>query len=130
MEAYIMLNIINHEHPLILVIEDDDSIREVITTLLHSESYIVKSASNGKEGLDLLSPEDCPRLIILDLTMPIMDGWEFLRIKNQIPYLTSVPVLVISAVADNQILSAGATAFLKKPVDVEVLLTIVKQFCS
>jgi len=112
----------------ILLVEDDDSIREVITMFLESEGYSVKSARNGKEGMEILSTMECPCLIILDLMMPVMDGWEFLKTAKRNSTIASIPIVVTSAVADDLKIS-GAVKVLKKPIDLDGLMKIVSHYC-
>src|ERR1700730_4081891 len=84
----------------ILIVEDDACIRGVMTALLEAKGYRVVSAGNGREALDLLIQTEPPCVILLDLTMPIMDGWTFRQAQTQAPALASIPVLVISGESD------------------------------
>ena len=115
----------------LFLIEDDQSIREAFTLCLESEGYEVESFSNGKEALARLhvTPEPC--LILLDLMMPIMDGMEFmLKFSKFSTTVIPVPVYLCSAAASkDESVKMGCTGFLKKPVDIEVLLKIVKDCC-
>ena len=88
------------------------------------------SASNGQEALDYLrQSQPLPDLILLDLMMPIMNGWEFLQERKHQPLLASVPLIVISAndVLDNHLALFGVAACLQKPVTLKVLLEMVAQ---
>src|SRR5919206_1695644 len=80
----------------VLVVEDDFAIRETLRELLEDEGYRVAWAANGKEALARLH-ERAPRVILLDLMMPVMDGWEFRVAQQRDPALASIPVVVISA---------------------------------
>ena len=111
----------------ILVVEDDDRVLEAITEFLETVGYPVSSARNGKEAIDRARGEH-PSLILLDLSMPVMDGWEFLRRRGAEPSLASVPVIVISALASGT--PAGADGFLNKPIDIARLLAILDRYCG
>jgi CheY-like chemotaxis protein len=111
----------------ILVVEDDPHVLEAITDLLETISYPVSSARNGMEAIDHVRSER-PSVILLDMSMPVMDGWEFLRWREREPALASAPVVVISALVSTT--PAGANDFLRKPIDVGRLLTLLEQYCG
>jgi CheY-like chemotaxis protein len=116
----------------ILVIEDDLSIREALAELLAEEGYAVACAANGAEALDLLALDAAPSLILLDLMMPVMNGWEFRSAQRQDPRLAQIPVLVLSAshAGDSgAVTGLGVNAFLQKPFDLETLVSTVQRFC-
>ncbi len=113
----------------ILVVEDDDDIRSVILDLLESEGYRTLAAANGKEALDVLSSSPKPCLVLLDMMMPIMNGREFLDIIMKDSMLAPLPVLIVSSVADVSN-SKGSVGFLKKPIDIDVILEVVGQYCK
>jgi DNA-binding response OmpR family regulator len=104
--------------PRVLVVEDDQSLREVITEALLEDGYLVDAANNGQAGLDLARHAP-PDLVILDLMMPRMDGEQFCLAVRQIEPLASVPIIVVSAArsVDDAGLRLGATASLRKPFD-------------
>jgi DNA-binding response OmpR family regulator len=104
--------------PRVLVVEDDQSLREVITEALLEDGYLVDAARNGQAGLDL-ARHSPPDLVILDLMMPQMDGEQFFSAMRRIERLASVPIIVVSAArtADDIGLRLGATASLRKPFD-------------
>ncbi len=115
----------------ILVVEDDEGIRETIGEFLTSEGFEVHLAANGEEALSqaLSYKDSC--LVLLDLMMPVMNGWEFLRRRANIAAVAAMPVVVVSAIADAASTSrAGATRFMKKPPDLEALLKIAHQYCD
>lgn len=114
----------------ILLVEDDEDIRESLGYFLKSEGYEVQTAANGKEGLEKLHAEK-PGLVLLDLMMPVMDGWQFLEEKNhdKDQTISKVPVLVISAVRGNPYIP-GALGFVKKPVDLRRLMDFVELYCA
>jgi len=111
----------------VLVAEDDEATRRALTTLLTSAGFTVLTAANGREALDALRRQPRPELVLLDLVMPGVDGWQFLREKRQDPALASIPVVVVSGVADpsKQAAPLGAEAQLQKPVAFDQLLAVV-----
>jgi CheY-like chemotaxis protein len=113
----------------ILVVEDDQYIRDSLAELLQDEGYAVDVAKDGQEGLDYLQREDAPDLILLDLMMPIKDGFQFRAEQRQDPRLAKIPVVIFSA--DTGVNQPNAqfegAAILKKPVDLDALLSMVRQ---
>src|SRR4051812_13349602 len=84
----------------ILIVEDEHPIRNVITEILEEEGYRVASAANGLEALTYLRQHTHPRLILLDLGMPIMTGWEFREQQQRDPTIAMIPVILMSALPD------------------------------
>jgi len=113
----------------ILIVEDEPAIRENLKALLELEGYPVFTAINGEEGLRVLRSMPRPCLVLLDLLMPVMNGMEFLEAKSHEDAIASIPVCVVSGVADPPDLSS-ASAYVKKPVDFDVLLNFVAQHCG
>jgi CheY-like chemotaxis protein len=116
----------------ILIVEDDKDIRQALVDVLTLETFRVTTAGNGKEALELLrnSPNSWrPCFILLDLMMPIMNGWEFLLVQRSDPKLKDIPVMVCSAVADRTRFP-GIVEFLKKPINIDELLTLVHRYCD
>jgi CheY-like chemotaxis protein len=105
----------------ILIAEDDDAIRDTLTELLEEEGYRVVTARNGAEALARLPALPRPCLMVLDLMMPVMSGWELLRHLRADPDTAEIPVLVLSA-SHPPAPPAGADAFLAKPVRLGALL--------
>jgi len=112
----------------ILIVEDDDDIREALTQILQLEGYVVREASNGREALDISAQNPTPSLILLDLMMPVMDGWQFRAEQMKDPILSKVPVVVISADASvhEKVASFGAASVLPKPISLDRLLRAVE----
>src|SRR4051812_17985311 len=81
----------------VLLVDDDDAIREALTEILVCEGFSVHPAQNGKEALDWLQRHGGPCVVLLDLMMPVMDGRTFLGIRSADPSLSKIPVLVVSA---------------------------------
>src|SRR6266496_6722379 len=84
-------------HERILLVEDDRSIRDVLRAILEEEGYAVTTAENGRRALEHLRSGGAPDLIVLDLRMPIMDGWQFRAMQKADPVLATIPVLAVSA---------------------------------
>ncbi len=114
----------------VLVVDDDDAIRDSLSMLLEDEGYPVATASNGREALDYLHSGPRPCLILLDLKMPVMNGKEFRLAQQRDRLLSAIPVAVISAHVTKQVsMEVEADAFLPKPVDIDVLLQTVQRYC-
>ncbi|MEW6057273.1 MAG: response regulator [Bdellovibrionota bacterium] len=115
----------------ILVVEDDKDIRDSLTMVLEMEGYNVVAVTNGQEAIEELECLRHPCLILLDLMMPVMNGWEFLKARDANDVMLTIPVVVVSAVSDSAIRRPkSATEFIKKPVELSLLLQTVKQYCG
>lgn len=114
----------------ILVVEDDTSIRELLVELLESEGYAVASAINGLEGLKYLQNEINPDLILIDLMMPVMDGYSFRTEQLKNANWSKIPTVVMSAEANakEKMKNFNITAFLSKPVELDTILKTVARF--
>ena len=113
--------------PAILVVEDDEDAREAMIALLQMKGYRAVPAANGREALDYLEEAPAPDLIILDLWMPVMDGWHFRSEQIKNPRLAHIPVIVVTALSDRP--DVDADEVIIKPVDVERLLSTVDHYC-
>jgi CheY-like chemotaxis protein len=122
------------EHPSnrrVLIVEDHPDLRRSLTELLQEAGYQVTTAAHGQEALDYLQTGPLPHLIVLDLVMPVMDGWEFRHRQRQDPALADIPVVVISG-GEAPPHGAGfidAASYLLKPIDYDVLLTTIARHC-
>jgi CheY-like chemotaxis protein len=116
----------------ILIVDDDVDIRETIRDVLEDEGYRVIVASDGANALGLLRRGVVPRLILLDLMMPVMNGWEFREELQRDPALSAIPIVVLtgdgSAAAKAEALHAAS--YVRKPVDLEPLLACIARLCS
>ena len=116
----------------VLVVEDHDDTREMVAALLKAEGFTVITAENGRRGLEQLMRER-PCLVLLDLMMPVMTGWEFRRVQLSLPdsELAAVPVLLLTAVPDAERVAAqlDAAAVISKPLDFEKLVDTVRRHC-
>ncbi|CAM3281395.1 response regulator [Corallococcus sp. ZKHCc1 1396] len=113
--------------PLILLIDDEPEL-EVLARYLELEGYSVLTASNGEEGLLALASCRKPCIVLLDLMMPVMDGYGFLKRLHEDATLCGLPVFVLTA-SFNTELMAGAVGLLQKPLHMEVLLEAVAPYC-
>jgi CheY-like chemotaxis protein len=112
--------------PRILIVEDDAALREILSEILLEEGYRVECAANGADALALLQEIGAPDLILLDLMMPVMSGWELRTQLRADPRLADVPVLVLSGRGGASPGAAPeADAFLGKPFDAARLLATV-----
>jgi CheY-like chemotaxis protein len=112
----------------ILIIEDDDGVRETIASILREEGYVVETASNGATALRLVAELPLPTLILLDLMMPVMDGIDFRTRQLADPALRAIPTVIISARPDvaRRAAELNVDAFLQKPMSFEELLHVVQ----
>ena len=115
----------------ILVVEDDESVRGALVTILHYEGFPVREAEDGAIALELLRDGLDPCLILLDMMMPRMDGWQFRAEQMRDPGLAAIPVVVISAQMQAMQLagSPGVKDVLMKPVDFDHLLGLIRDHC-
>jgi CheY-like chemotaxis protein len=115
--------LVEESPPLVLVVDDNDDLREMIVALLEDHGFRTAAATNGAEAVSWLSRGLRPALIVLDLMMPVMDGWETLKWLKGERELSTIPVVIVSAGTDHP---ASATYFLKKPFDCDVLIQILR----
>jgi CheY-like chemotaxis protein len=108
---------------IVLVVDDDAEIRETLTQLLQQEGYTVLRAENGVQALEQLRAGH-PDVMLLDLMMPVMSGWEVLEELDETGELGNVPIIVVSAMS-----APCARACLRKPVNLEELLAVVSTYC-
>jgi serine/threonine-protein kinase len=113
----------------VLIVDDEPATRQAMALALEAEGYRVTEAANGREALDALRCEPRPCLILLDLMMPVMDGWQFLRERMADPALAAIPVIVVSAASDDEARSVarGAAHYLHKPVTMDQLRATVRE---
>jgi CheY-like chemotaxis protein len=114
----------------ILVVDDDPDIRDSLREVLEDEGYDVTSVGNGREALDYLkqaSPRPC--VILLDLMMPVMDGWQFRKEQKQDPEIADIPLVVITATGKRPVL-IDAAELVMKPLDLTRLFQSVERYCK
>ena len=116
----------------ILIIEDDHEIRSSLLEVLEEEGYSVLSAENGQQGIEVLeASETMPSLIILDLMMPVLDGYGFRRAQSAHEHYSTIPTAVFSAGYTSP--DADIVRFeesIRKPVDLDDLFALVKKYCD
>ncbi|RYZ41422.1 MAG: response regulator [Myxococcaceae bacterium] len=111
--------------PLVLLIEDEEDIRDAVSTLLEMEGYRVAQCVHGEDAWGWLQSNPRPSLVLLDLMMPVMDGQSFLLRLTKERMLEGVPIVVLSG---SPFQPEGAVAYLRKPVSVDQLLEMVGRF--
>lgn len=114
-----------HASGVVLVVDDDPDLLDVTRFVLESEGFGVETAKHGQEALDLLSAGRLPALVLLDLMMPVMNGWVFLEELAKIPSLRAIPVVVLTAAEPKQV--PGAVEILRKPIDLGLLVEVVER---
>ena len=118
------------EGPLVLIVDDDERLREYVRVNLEAEGYIVREAGSAEEGLAALD-EESPDLILLDVMMPKVDGWEMLQRVQERHGVGAIPVIMFSGKVDErsaaEATSRGAQAFIGKPFDPRALIESTKQ---
>ena len=115
----------------ILLVEDDREIRESLNDMLELEDYKVKTAQNGKEALDYLNSDaPFPKVILLDIMMPVMNGYEFRKIQLESGTLKDIPTIVLSADRNcgPTLETLQVKHYLKKPIDLESLLSLISSY--
>jgi CheY-like chemotaxis protein len=110
----------------VLLVEDRDDFRELLAELLALEGYAVDAAANGQEGCRRLERPPLPDLILLDLMMPVMNGWGFLNARQKDPALAAIPVIVFSAISESEAIvdAERVVTCLTKPFAFEELLAL------
>ena len=106
----------------ILLVEDDDVIRDALGEILRAEGYEVASVNHGADALERIQAGFHPSLIVTDLMMPVMDGWQLLAALNKRPAAERPPILVISAILDDVPHPVGATVAMSQPIVLDRLL--------
>jgi len=117
------------DHCSILIVEDEESIRQLYQMMLEIENYNVLLASNGQEALEKL--EKCPNLpclVILDLMMPVMNGWQFVEAVKKVKEYADIPIIVVTAFRDKAD-TIKANGFMLKPIELDQFLKVVGKYC-
>jgi CheY-like chemotaxis protein len=115
----------------ILVVEDDEAIAEALVSLLEDAGHRARHVPDGRQALDALRGGERICVILLDMAMPVMDGWRFREEQVKDDALASIPVIVCTAdaYAEEKACAIGAAGWLHKPMDPERLLRLVEQHC-
>ena len=109
----------------VLIVDDEVTTRDALIELLGKDGREIVTAGDGQEAMERLTRIPRPCVILLDLMMPRMNGWEFLRHQSADPSIAKIPTIVLSGSK----LPAGAKHQLSKPVDVDRLRALVDQYC-
>jgi len=118
---------------LILIVEDDLDVARLLGEVLEAEGYDTAIAANGREALDHLQKNNHrPDLILLDMMMPVMDGWKFREEQRKLPALASIPVVTVTADGDarGKAASIQAAGYILKPLSIDTLLDEVERVCG
>jgi CheY-like chemotaxis protein len=116
----------------VLIVDDDLDIRDSLAEVLEIEGYRVAKAKNGREALRMLQTGQRPAVILLDLMMPVMNGWQFRAAQASDPTIATIPVVVLTADSNAREKAAeiGAQAFLRKPLDLRTLLDTIGRWAA
>jgi CheY-like chemotaxis protein len=116
----------------VLIVEDDPDVRSALRDLLADEGYDPVEAVNGLEAIEYLRKGNRPGLIVLDLGMPVVNGWEFRSVQRSIPAMAEIPVVILTASPETEAdLAWMAPAdCIRKPVDVDRFLGTVRRYCA
>lgn len=116
----------------VLIVEDDRDTREMLGRFLELEGFDVRTAANGKSALDALRGDaGDASVIVLDLMMPVMDGWQFRQHQARDPRLADIPVVVVTAAGPRDAIPPiDAHGWISKPVDLDRLLETIAPLCE
>ncbi|HLY37731.1 MAG TPA: response regulator [Candidatus Binatia bacterium] len=119
------------KRPTVLIVEDDHDVREAITVILECAGYESAGAADGAQAMQMLHAGLRPGLIVLDLMLPVLDGWQFRQEQRRHAEFESIPTIVCSALGDAErhAMRLGAVAGLTKPLDVDMLLALAERYC-
>jgi CheY-like chemotaxis protein len=115
----------------VLIVDDDPDIRESMSFVLEAAEYQVRTAANGDEALACLRKHPLPSVILLDLMMPVMNGWQFRNEQAADPRLAEIPVIVLTGAgnAAEKAASLGVSHSIEKPVELEALFALIRRLC-
>jgi CheY-like chemotaxis protein len=114
----------------VMIVEDDPDTREMLERFLELEGFEVRTAANGQLALQALETDNGLSVILLDLMMPVMNGWQFRQAQASDPRIADIPVVVVTAAgAKEDIPPIHADAWLSKPVDLDRLLATIGAIC-
>jgi CheY-like chemotaxis protein len=116
----------------VLIVDDNPEVREALGALLESDGYRIVTAADGRDALDFLRrAEVLPSLVLLDLMMPLVDGWDFRAAQSRDARIAGIPVIVVSAhPLASFARNTGAAAVIAKPADPATLLAAVERYCA
>jgi len=114
----------------ILIVDDDPNLQRLMTKFLRMEGFSSIPASNGREALDYLRGGGDASVILLDLRMPVMDGWAFRKEQRRDPGLAAIPVVVLTGIDGEHMIELGAAAAFHKPVSFLDVVGVVRRLCE
>ena len=116
----------------VLIVEDDPALREALTQVLIDEGYDLLSARDGLEAVNCLRKGHRPDVILLDLSMPVVNGWEFRMFQKRDPDLANIPVILITAgdYSQEEVAWLEPSALIRKPLDLPYLLSVIRRYCA
>lgn len=115
----------------VLIVEDTADLRDAFLEIVTDAGYNAVGAENGQCALDVLeSLEEPPALVLLDIMMPVMDGWQFLQRLRSMNRVPALPVVIVSAVPTPRAGVPDVRKFVPKPIGPEALLDVVREFCG
>jgi CheY-like chemotaxis protein len=116
----------------ILIVEDDSALREALAQVLSDEGYDLLAARDGLEAVNCLKKGHRPDVILLDLSMPVVNGWEFRMFQKRDPDLADIPVILITAggYSREEVAWLQPSALIHKPLDLPVLLDTIRRNCA
>lgn len=115
---------------LVAIVEDDSEFRNMLRELLEEEQYRVVAVANGAEALEALRGEPLPNVILLDVSMPVMDGFDFLRYRNDDARLAAVPVVLVTNARPHERPTIGVSNVVRKPIDIDEILFAIRRYCA
>jgi CheY-like chemotaxis protein len=115
------------ERRAVMIVDDDDAIREALEDVLSDEGYEVVGVSDGQQALDYLHAEKRPHAILVDLWMPVMDGWKFLDALLDDPRFSRIPLVVLTAARDQRARDLRVAEVLTKPVQLQQVLSALER---
>lgn len=113
----------------VLLVEDDSATREQLSEILRQWGYIVETAADGEEALELVMRDPVPHVLLVDLLMPRMSGWELIAEINKSERLSRIPLVVVSGYGTDTRLLPPADAHLAKPLDLGRLQRLLDRLC-
>jgi CheY-like chemotaxis protein len=121
------------EAPVIMIVDDDEVMRELLSDLLEGSGYRVVTAIDGRQALALLEQSAVlPSMLLLDLMMPVMNGWELAAAMRSHPVLSRVPIYIMSSLSSSRqvTLPAGIAGSLPKGAHFDLLLAVIRSQCQ
>jgi CheY-like chemotaxis protein len=113
--------------PTVMIVDDDDAIREALEDVLSDEGYRIIGMSDGQQALDYLNAQGAPAAILVDLWMPVMDGWKFLDALLEDTRFSRIPLIVLTAARDQRARELRVSEVLTKPVQLQQVLSALER---